>query len=119
MIISVPLLLARLPDHPSLTEKLGYQVNGVLVVFLALASIWLALEIVGKFFQRESTPASLKTAPVETTPAAIAPEVLAVIAVAVHETFGDRAHISAIVPIGNQAWAHEGRRQIFSSHQPR
>lgn len=128
MLVPVPLLLARLPDHPSLLEKLGYQLNGVLVVFLALASIWLALEIVGKIFKREGaapsavSPAPAPAAAVAPTPAipsGIAPELLAAITVAVHVTLGERVRISAIVPVGSQAWAREGRRQIFSSHQPR
>lgn len=128
MLPSYPQIIATLSEHPSLMEKLGYQLNGVLVVFLALASIWLALEIMGKFFKREHGPASAAAAPASAAPApapqpaapaGLAPELLAAITVAVHVTLGERARISAIVPVGSQVWAREGRRQIFSSHQPR
>ena len=121
-----PTLIALAADSPSLLERLGYQLDGVLVVFLALSSIWLALEIIGRIFRRPvaEKPAAAPVAapapsPTPPAPAGIPSEVLAAIAVAVHVTLGDRARVSAVVPVpATQAWAQEGRRQIFSSHNP-
>ena len=58
----------------------------------------------------------------------IAPEILAVIATAVHVVLAGRPHkIHSIVPqvgmasvtLNQQAWSMEGRRQIFQSHRIR
>lgn len=135
-LVSLP-VAAALAEKPSVLETLGYQLNGVIVVFLALASIWLFLEIVGRFFKRSEAEksATVAAAPVvpapvpaaapassraPAVPAGLAPELLAAITVAVHVTLGDRARVQAIVPVPlTQAWAHDGRRQIFASHQPR
>lgn len=133
-------MAAALAEKPSVLETLGFQLNGMIVVFLALASIWLFLEIVGRFFKRSAAeksaaavaapaaavpvPVSAPAAPASgrapAVPAGLAPELLAAITVAVHVTLGDRARVQAIVPVPlTQAWAHDGRRQIFASHQPR
>lgn len=129
--INLP-LAAALPEKPGILESIGYQLNGVLVVFLALASIWLLLEIIGRVFKRRAADAPTAVAPVAALVAApataaaapapapgIAPEVIAAVTAAVHQVLGSRARIAAIVPVPNTPWAHEGRRQIFSSHQPR
>ena len=47
------------------------------------------------------------------------PELVAVIAAAVQLTLRDAYRIHAIVPVAGHDWAHEGRRQIFASHQIR
>lgn len=50
----------------------------------------------------------------------IPPEIVAMIAAAVHLTVGARHRIVAITPAPhNPYWAMEGRRQIFASHRPR
>lgn len=121
-------LAAALPDRPQLWESLGYQLNGLIVVFVALGMIWGLLEVLGLFFRRaepKPAPAAAVAAPpaaaVPSAPVAdMAPELVAVITAAVHLTFGGRARIQAIVPVEpEQGWAREGRRQIFSSHQVR
>lgn len=138
-LVSLP-VAAALAEKPSVLETLGFQLNGMIVVFLALASIWLFLEIVGRFFKRSaaeksaaavaapaaavpvpvSVPAASAPSRAPAVPAGLAPELLAAITVAVHVTLGDRARVQAIVPVPlTQAWAHDGRRQIFASHQPR
>jgi Na+-transporting methylmalonyl-CoA/oxaloacetate decarboxylase gamma subunit len=138
-LVSLP-VAAALAEKPTVLETLGFQLNGMIVVFLALASIWLFLEIVGRFFKRSEAkksaaaatapaaavpvPAPAPAAPAPSrapaVPAGLAPELLAAITVAVHVTLGDRARVQAIVPVPlTQAWAHDGRRQIFASHQPR
>lgn len=120
-------LAAALPDRPPLWETLGYQLNGLIVVFVALGLIWGLLEVLGLFFRRAApkpAPAAAVAPPAATGPsvpsAEMAPELVAVITAAVHLTFGGRARIQAIVPVEHeQGWAREGRRQIFSSHQVR
>jgi hypothetical protein len=47
------------------------------------------------------------------------PELVAVIAAAVKLSLRDAYRIHAIVPVAGHDWAHEGRRQIFASHQIR
>ncbi len=47
------------------------------------------------------------------------PALLAVIAAAIHATYGPRLHIVAVVPLTDPDWAREGRRDIFSSHRLR
>ena len=49
----------------------------------------------------------------------LTPELVAVIAAAVQLTLRDAYRIHAIVPVAGHDWAHEGRRQIFASHQVR
>ncbi|MFT3828348.1 MAG: hypothetical protein QM691_01450 [Opitutaceae bacterium] len=53
-------------------------------------------------------------------PHALAPEVLAVIAAAVHESLGTEFRIVSISVEGQSTtWSMEGRRQIFGSHKVR
>ena len=60
-------------------------------------------------------PAAPAPAPITDLP----PELVAVIAAAVQLTLRDAYRIHAIVPVAGHDWAHEGRRQIFASHQIR
>ena len=136
---SLPLAEA-LPAKPGLLESLGYQLNGIIVVFLALASIWLLLEIIGRVFKlvnAKSAASGPRTAPAVATPApatpapsptpaaatpvapGLAPDLVAAIVAAVHVAVGQHARVAQIVPIMTNTWARDGRRQIFSSHQPR
>lgn len=147
-IASLP-LAAALPEDPSLLEQLGTQLNGMLVIFLALASLWIVVDLIGriqKLLAGKSAPvapAPVVPAPVvaptpapAAAPAAVAvaapaptaapapmpgvaPETAAVIIAAVHATLGKSARVAQIVPIMTNTWARDGRRQIFSSHQPR
>jgi len=120
-----PLLAATLPPQPGLGESIVYQLNGLVVVFVALASIWGVLELSGRFFRRQALapkPASPAPVPAAPTPVAtgIPPETVAVIAAAVHAAVGGPHRIEVIVPVGPSSdWAREGRRQIFASHQVR
>lgn len=124
--VAAPRLLGVLPDHPSLGESIPYQLTGLAVVFIALGLIWVALEVMGLYFKRRA-PAPV-VAPVSTTPVAPAPavpaglppELVAVIAATVQVSLEGPYRIQAIVPVNpGQDWAHEGRRQIFASHQIR
>lgn len=123
---SAPPFLAVLPEYPSVGESIAYQINGLIVVFIALSSIWGLMELIGLFFrQRRTTPAAAKSAAHPTPALAPAqggpsPEIVAVIAASVAVYF-DRPHrITAIVDLEDaRDWAREGRRDIFASHKTR
>lgn len=51
----------------------------------------------------------------ETVPALL----FAIIAAAIHATYGAHYHIVALAPVQDPDWAREGRRAIFSSHRIR
>lgn len=120
---SVTLLAAALPDHPGFLESVGYQLNGLIVVFTALAGIWLMLEIVGRAFRRAEARAAVPAAPPAGRPVAAAgapsPEVVAAVAAAAQAALGTGARVTAVVPVPANPWAHEGRREIFTSHHVR
>ncbi len=130
----LPTSLAALPEFPSLGESVLFQLNGLIVVFIALGSIWGMLELMGLFFRRSKpAPATTQPAPAPTSPRAapsasdsaaneLPPELLAAISAAIHVALAGRAHrITAIVPaaIDSEHWAREGRRSIFASRKTR
>lgn len=129
MPVTLPgLILAYLPDHPSLTEILGFQLNGLIVVFTALTLIWGLMEVLGAFFRRRAASAKPRMTAPPPGPAAPAPlvetgtppEHIVLIAAAVHATLGARARVVSINPHPDaQDWAAEGRRQIFSTRKVR
>lgn len=125
MTVFSPTLAASLPLHPGLGESILFQINGLVVVFAALCSIWGMLELTGIYFRRASArPKPAPLAVPATTPAKpvpeISPQMIAAIAAAVSVALNARHRIDAIVPIAaGQDWAQEGRRQIFASHQVR
>ena len=131
-----PALLGVLPEYPTMPEVISFQATGLMVVFLALGSLWFLLSIAGRIFAfRDARVAAAKAAaaPVTLAPAltaspASAPPaeappagaVLAVIAAAVHVTLGRRARVVSVSPVRVDGdWAREGRRQIFASHRVR
>lgn len=120
-----PLFAAALPEHPRLLESIGFQLNGLIVVFLALSLIWSLLEIMGFYFKRVAAaatkaPPAPAAAPVPAPSDELAPELVAAITAAVYVTLGANVRIKAVVPVEHSpTWAHEGRRQIFASHQVR
>lgn len=125
--------LGVLSEHPGVLETITYQLNGLVVVFLALCFIWAVMEVVGLFFRRkaaaeeavvkaaklaaeEAAALALTNAPAEPS---LPPELIAVIAAAVKVTLRHKRYkVHAIVPAASD-WAREGRRQIFSSHSIR
>lgn len=134
-------LAAALPDNPELIESLSYQAVGLIVVFSALSSIWLLMEVLGMVFRAvERGRARAETMPVRVPPAApeepapaalgvagaIPPEVVAVITAAAYTSMQAGEHIVAIQPVGREqeniqlmAWSSEGRRQIFATRKVR
>lgn len=126
MISIAPALFAQLPDNPGFSELLEFQATGLVVVFGALAILWLLLEITGAFFR--SRPG--KVAPPKPSSASaselidddgLSDGVVAAIAAAVHVTLRGQPHqITSIrASRDNPHWAAEGRREIFSSHRVR
>ncbi len=54
-----------------------------------------------------------------TEPAKLPPALFALIAAAIHVAHGSQMRIVTIIPLQEQDWAREGRRDIFSSHRLR
>jgi Na+-transporting methylmalonyl-CoA/oxaloacetate decarboxylase gamma subunit len=126
----MPLLLAFLPAQPSLSESIAFQLNGLIVVFIALGSIWGLLECMGWIFRRAaaakitaaaSTAASTPVATPAPATAEDAGRLIAIISAAIHVTLAGRSHriVSVTHSAEHQDWSREGRRQIFSSHKVR
>jgi sodium pump decarboxylase gamma subunit len=115
--------LSTLAEYPDLGDSVLFQLNGLVVVFVALSSIWGVMELMGLFFRRRKAvappPAAEKPAGAA-APGGPGPELTAVIAAAVCSTLGERCRIFAITPdTGSLDWAREGRREIFASHRHR
>ncbi len=131
-------LAAALPPRPGFFESVSYQVVGLVVVFIALGSIWLLMELMGWIFRglaRHRAAAAAAPAPVvpSVTPAepmassGITPEVLAVLTAAVNEMLESRGRIVGITSVEARpsefnvqmlAWASDGRRRLLDSHRP-
>lgn len=119
--------LATLSEYPALGESIAYQLNGLIVVFVALSAIWALMELIGFLFRQ------FRTAPTPAAkPAAIsapAPslnghlprhEIVAAITAAISAVMDEPHRITAIVPLEQAIdWAREGRREIFASHRTR
>lgn len=128
-------ILGTLPEYPSIGESLAFQVNGLIVVFLALGSIWGLLELMGIFFRRrvsalaktaaaQPTPApaaaSVSAASTPNAPTPLSPELTAVIAASIATVLKQPHRIRSIsADTPPPTWAHEGRREIFGSHRIR
>jgi Na+-transporting methylmalonyl-CoA/oxaloacetate decarboxylase gamma subunit len=99
----IRLMSAALPEHPPFIESITYQLTGLLVVFAALGSIWVVMELAGGFFRRADTrrePAAGPVAPVIPEVAAasgeIAPLTCALIAATVHCAYNGKARILSV-----------------------
>jgi hypothetical protein len=115
----LPLPLA-LSEYPGFAELIAFQATGLVVVFLALGSIWAATELIGRFFSSRPAPAPAVPAPGPASVDAIDPATVVLIAAAVHATVGAPHRIHAITAADHPVdWAREGRRSHFASHQIR
>jgi sodium pump decarboxylase gamma subunit len=129
-----PSPLLALPEHPTLGESLVYQINGLVVVFIALGLIWAMMEIMGAIFRRVAVDQAARAAAVPTVaapePAAPAPATAAAdgvdpatyaaIVAAVHCTLGQGHRIVGVTSvIDTRDWSREGRRDHFFSHRVR
>src|SRR5690606_21671945 len=117
---------ASLSEYPSIPEAIAFQLSGLVVVFVALGSIWGLLELMGLFFRRRVEVAKPQPAPVMTKPATqvadsrIPPEILAVIAAAVATVVKQPHRLNVVAAEAPpRDWAREGRREIFGSHKIR
>lgn len=126
--IPLPSLVAAATDaaaeKTTIADALPH-LAGFLVVLVTLAVLWGICAITGKvisssFPQQEppAKPAKPSAPPAEASEDAISPEILAVIAAAVHATVGPRRRIVS-VHRHNPAWNQAGRQQILQSHQIR
>ncbi len=104
--------------------------NVLLIVFLVAAVVWLLIDARRNLiatYGGAPLPVPVPSAPAASAPALAtvtghpAPEVLAVIAAAVHATLGRSAHIVAISSDDEdaQTWAAEGRRAIYATRKVR
>lgn len=129
--VTIPLLplAAALPEHPALGDSIIYQLNGLVVVFVALSLIWALMEVSALWFKRRA-PAPVRAplpgpaaTPPPVAPAAdrLEPAVVAAMAAAVHATLGGRMRITSIVRVDvpDHGWGLEGRRQIHSARKVR
>ncbi|MDP0497193.1 MAG: OadG family protein [Verrucomicrobiota bacterium JB024] len=101
---------------------------GFVFVIVVLALLAGATQVIGLFF-REKKKAAAPAAPAKAAPAAapaaaapaggISPELVAVIAAAVHTTLERPHRILSIRSTSDKHWAAEGRREIFRSHKVR
>jgi len=136
------------PAIPFIATVLSTFRDLFLILFLALGSAWFALDILRRLradtlpakLPLAPAPAPLPTAPapIITAPAptvvhspvtaapqpvheGIPPDHLAVIAATVHHLFRGRGRLSGVsrTLVSDHRWAHEGRRDIFSSHRIR
>lgn len=124
-------MIALLPDFPTFGESLAFQINGLLVVLLALGAIWLLLELSGAIFRRiavrPATQPDLATPPVSPPPV-FAPEIppltCALIAATVHAASKGRLRVLSAAPVEPEVLhaliaaavhcAFEGRARVVS-----
>lgn len=118
------LAIVSTQDHVRFLDNLSYQTAGLVVVIFALTILFGAVAVVGRLLRphEKKIPVPVPAVTTPATEAEIPPEVIAVIAAAVAVTLRKPHRILRIQPANNpwlQAWAGEGRRQIFQSHQLR
>lgn len=124
--------LASVPvnGHPGVFENAVFQGVGLAVVMVSLGALAIAVTLIGAAMTwnaRKPTKASEPAGdtvpfPVASGVECVPPEVVAVIAAAVHATVRQPHRIVRINPPHSpwlQAWSAEGRRQIFQSHSVR
>ncbi|HLP07174.1 MAG TPA: OadG family transporter subunit [Opitutaceae bacterium] len=102
--------------------------NVLLIVFLAVGTVWLLLEARRNLtlsYGETNNPAPAPAAvPTVVAPAAVSSripaEIIAVITAAVHASLGNSAQVVAIAGADdNRTWAAEGRRAIYATRKVR
>jgi len=103
----------------------------LLIVFLAVGTVWLLIDarrnLIATYGGGAQSPAPQQAqvpgnrASVPAPAGQLAPEILAVIAAAVHTTLGRSSRIVSISTDDEEAhaWALEGRRAIYATHKVR
>ncbi len=122
--LSASITIAASEGVSNLTVFLGFVF--VIAVLAFLAGI---TQVLGFIFARTggATAAKAPAAPAKPIPAKPAPvagseespELVAIIAAAVHATLGEPHRILSIKRSSDRTWAAEGRREIFRSHKVR
>ncbi|MFT3828350.1 MAG: OadG family protein [Opitutaceae bacterium] len=102
--------------------------NTLLIVFLAVAIVWLLLEarrnLTLSYSGADNSAPVRAAAPVTAASmvgsSRIPAEIVAVITAAVHASMGDSANVVAIAGADdNRTWAAEGRRAIYATRKVR
>ncbi|HLP01199.1 MAG TPA: OadG family transporter subunit [Opitutaceae bacterium] len=101
--------------------------NILLIVFLAIGTVWLLLEARRNLtlsYGEANNPAPAPAAPTvvapATAPSRIPAEIIAVITAAVHASLGSSAQVVAIAGADeHRTWAVEGRRAIYATRKVR
>ncbi len=135
-------IIAQLASVDRLGDAVGYQGMGILVVFSCLSFLAIILAIAGLVAQKATArkmlaqskaaavpaaaPASAQDSPAgiaalaasiyATAQESLTPELVAVIAAAVHMECGKDHRIVAIAPVSGN-YARSGRSEIFASHR--
>lgn len=121
---------------PARLENITEMIVGFVFVIVVLALLAGITEAIGFVFKRIAKGKSTQPAPIRQTrqssannvsapatadsaPEEIPPEIIAVIAAAVHMTVKQPHRIVAIQAETHHQWAAEGRREIFQSHRLR
>ncbi|MBB5352477.1 Na+-transporting methylmalonyl-CoA/oxaloacetate decarboxylase gamma subunit [Haloferula luteola] len=117
-------ILANLPTHPTINQSLEFLLVGQVLVLFVLGVLMLFITLNGLAFSRAPKPKPA-VAPTASAPLAAPVPVTgneaipAVIAAAVHIALEGQPHQIVYMAPSRDGWAHEGRRQIFSSHRVR
>ena len=96
--MTLPILLAEIPDAATLRDAFGHLLGFVLVLF-TLAFLWLATALVGKIMVRLEAATSPVDGAAADPPAeaeALDPGVVAAISAAVYHVAGPRARVTHI-----------------------
>ena len=67
-----PSLLGVLPEEPTFLQTIIYQLNGLMIVFVVLGSLWLLMELGGAFFKRREARGQKAGTPPANAPASTA-----------------------------------------------
>lgn len=118
--------LANLETGVGIGESVKIMVVGFIMVMVVLCLLYLLCAAVGKCFLPKEAAKPGQARPVSAAPARAPtgpdPRLIAAIAASVETVLGHVSHeIVSIKPAGKgyNAWAQEGRRQIFQSHKIR
>ena len=117
-------LLADAGGHPGADQP--WLLAGIVGLGLAVVLVWR-----WRVVQRETAPPTQPDPGFPAEPvsvAGLAPDIVAAIAAAVHETLGDGARMTSVTQQTEPAvametptliWSLEGRREIYTSHRVR
>ncbi len=103
-----------------------YQLNGLIVVLVALCAIWGVLELTGIYFRRVAASPTSPTvpdglgalAPAASAAAYVSPETVAVIAAAVSATIPRPHRIQVIAPLSSELDRASGERRAKAGSDP-